>query len=380
MSEVFESKEIKALIDCLDLPIGVFTPSGDFVFGNLHFQKFLHKRGAIQSPQFHAEELEWVAFAKKRRIFWHDLIDSMESENSELLVTFTDSNDLFACKISEIDLSGASCYLLQMKEKESPSFQEERVLARGDVFMRMLDELPAMICAADDHGVLKYWNKLCAEVTGYTKDEILGDPSVVDKIYPNPHYRRIIEEKIYRKENGSFRHINVDVVTKSGLSKTISWNLVYTHHPVVEGAHYWFIGTDATALFKAMNSLIESEERYAQISKASNDAVWDWNLKSNELWWNEGMSSLFGYDSSEIVNTYDWWFERLHPNYADSVNEKLMDAVRNRQEFWSDEYLFKRKDGSYAFIFDKGYIIKDEQGVPIRFVGGMVDITSIKEA
>ncbi|MFZ4785487.1 MAG: PAS domain-containing protein, partial [Flavobacteriales bacterium] len=145
------------------------------------------------------------------------------------------------------------------------------------------------------------------------------------------------------------------------------------------GVSFWLIGHDVTAFHRAMNVLIESENRFSIISKASNDAVWDWDLISDELWWNEGMTSIFGYHAEEINNTYEWWLDRVHPSYVDPVNEKLQRYVSEGKEFWSDEYLFRKKDGSYAFVFDKGYIVKNEKGKPIRFIGGMVDITSIKE-
>jgi PAS domain S-box-containing protein len=132
-------------------------------------------------------------------------------------------------------------------------------------------------------------------------------------------------------------------------------------------------------MHRAMNVLIESEKRFSIISKASNDAVWDWDLETDELWWNEGLSSIFGYNQDEIENTYKWWLERLHPSFTDQVNEKLKDHVDQGKELWSDEYMFRKKDGSYAYVFDKGYIIKNEKGKPIRFIGGMVDITHVRE-
>ena len=80
-----------------------------------------------------------------------------------------------------------------------------------------------------------------------------------------------------------------------------------------------------------------------------------------------------------FTNHAEWWLERLHPSFTDQVNEKLKQHVDLGKEFWSDEYMFRKKDGSYAYVFDKGYIIKNENGRPIRFIGGMVDITHVKE-
>lgn len=379
MSELIAIQEMQLVFDAVDSSIGVFDMCGQFVFGNSEFHKCLLKIGVSNDREFHADEMEWEVFGKKRKIFWRDLLDTSQTTSKKILVTFTDRKELYQCKISKVQLYSNEFYLIDLHEQENPCVKEDKIMEHAPSFLSMLDEFPVMICGADNQGVLKYWNKQCTDVLGYSKEDILNDPSVVDKMYPNLHYRRQIEEKIYRKENGSIRHVHVDVITKQGTQKTISWNLKYTTHPILEDVHYWLVGSDATGLYKAMNTLIESEERFSQISKASNDAVWDWNLKTNELWWNEGMSELFGYNAAEIENTYAWWLDRLHPSFTDSVNEKLMEAIQSKSEFWCDEYLFRKKDGTYAFIFDKGYIIKDDKGDPVRFIGGMVDITSIKQ-
>lgn len=131
---------------------------------------------------------------------------------------------------------------------------------------------------------------------------------------------------------------------------------------------------------RAEEAVRESDERFKLVARATNDAVWDWNLSTNALWWNEGFQSLFGYSHAPAEATVQSWLSRLHPDDSRRVVTRKNKAVSSGENFWSDEYRFRRADGSYAYIFDRGYVIRDEQGKPLRMVGAMADITARKES
>ena len=208
--------------------------------------------------------------------------------------------------------------------------------------------------------------------------DVLNNNDFIDTLIPNPKKRKETIEKVLREENGFARPIQLEVINGIGQERSIQMFVIYNPQSSVKDISYWLVGSDNTAFQKALLSLVESEERYSFISKVSNDAVWDWDLVTDKLWWNEGMTSIFGYSPDEVENTYHWWITRVHPSYIHSVNESLQMHVKEKRDFWSHEYLFLRKDGTYAFVYDKGYLVKDEKGKAIRFVGGMVDITGTK--
>lgn len=135
---------------------------------------------------------------------------------------------------------------------------------------------------------------------------------------------------------------------------------------------------DVTARERALDALRLSEERFKLVARASKDAVWDWNLKTDELWWSEGMNSLFGYENAEP--SIQWWLEQIHPDDADRVGQSFHDAVYSTENYWSDEYRFRRHDKSYAFVYDRGYVIRDDTGLPLRMVGGITDLSSWHQA
>ena len=122
------------------------------------------------------------------------------------------------------------------------------------------------------------------------------------------------------------------------------------------------------------------QERDRMLERATNDAIWDWNIESHQLVWNEAVQAMFRYGADEVKPHLDWWQEKLHPDDRRRVWNGRELAVQTGGEFWADEYRFARGDGSYASVIDRGYIIHDRQGLAIRMIGSMVDITSQKEA
>jgi PAS domain S-box-containing protein len=121
--------------------------------------------------------------------------------------------------------------------------------------------------------------------------------------------------------------------------------------------------------------LRESEERFRLLSWATNDAIWDWNLVSDAIWWSEGFETLFGHRRSEVEPTIVSWERRIHPDDQERVITGLRQAIASGRTRWSDEYRFVRKDGTYAHVIDRGQVIHETDGRPVRMVGGITDIS-----
>lgn len=141
----------------------------------------------------------------------------------------------------------------------------------------------------------------------------------------------------------------------------------------------WVID-DITERHLAEEALRRSEERFQWIVQATNDAIWDWDLISNRVWWNEVMPSLFGFIAKEVDTTFNWWADHLHPEDQNRVLSSMMEAIEHGESIWGEEYRYRRADGSYAYVADRGYVIRDAEGAPIRMLGGMIDVTERKEA
>jgi hypothetical protein len=139
------------------------------------------------------------------------------------------------------------------------------------------------------------------------------------------------------------------------------------------------IARDIGARKKSVTALRESEERFKFVARAVSDVVWDLNLTANSLWWNDGFLTTFGYGAGEIDPSFESWMGRIHADDRDRVNRSIKEAVGSTAESWGAEYRFQRKDGSFASVSDRGFILRDAAKVAIRMVGGMRDLTEQKK-
>ncbi|GAA0273159.1 MULTISPECIES: PAS domain S-box protein [Methylorubrum] len=142
------------------------------------------------------------------------------------------------------------------------------------------------------------------------------------------------------------------------------------------------IGTarDVTGSRRAEQVLRETEERYRLASRATNDAIWDWNLATNHVLWNEALQVAHGYAPDAVEPTGDWWISHIHPDDRARIDASIHAVIDGTGTVWSDEYRFLRADGSYADILDRGSVIRDAQGKATRMIGAMLDITERKQA
>ncbi|WP_181305226.1 PAS domain-containing protein [Rufibacter sp. XAAS-G3-1] len=116
-------------------------------------------------------------------------------------------------------------------------------------------------------------------------------------------------------------------------------------------------------------------ERFELIAKATNDVIWDWNLEDNTIWWNDGFKVAFGYKEEDIEHDVNSWYGRIHPHDAKRIVDGIHQVIDSGGTTWQDEYRFRKADGSYAEIFDRGTVARDKTGKPVRMIGAMLDLT-----
>jgi PAS domain S-box-containing protein len=132
---------------------------------------------------------------------------------------------------------------------------------------------------------------------------------------------------------------------------------------------------------QAEQQLQESNDRFRFASKATNDAIWEWNLGNNGLLWAEGYEKLFGYSKKDNEGHIDDWSKRIYSEDYQRVLSSVKEHVASgNKEPWHNEYRYYRADGSIAYVYDRGYVIYDSQQRPVKMVGAMQDITERKQA
>ena len=124
---------------------------------------------------------------------------------------------------------------------------------------------------------------------------------------------------------------------------------------------------------------ITISELYRLVTEITNHCLWDWNIKNRHIFWIDGgHKRIFGYDIENAIIEQDFWESHLHPTDKQRVLQKLQTTIMlGAPALWEDEYRFKKADGAYAYVHDRGQIIY-EHGTASRIVGATQDITARK--
>ncbi len=126
-------------------------------------------------------------------------------------------------------------------------------------------------------------------------------------------------------------------------------------------------------------SLAESSQRYEYVTKATSDAIWDWNLETDEIFWGDGILQIFGYEKSSLSPYSSSWRDNIHPDDAQKIEREVGAIIQGTDSFWTNEYRFKKADQSFAFVLDRAFLIRDNNGKATRIVGSLQDISRRKK-
>jgi PAS domain S-box-containing protein len=120
----------------------------------------------------------------------------------------------------------------------------------------------------------------------------------------------------------------------------------------------------------------ETEERHRLAVLATNDAIWDWRLADGHVVWNRALATLFGHALQQT--SADWWLDHIHPDDRSRIGDSIHAVIEGGGAAWADEYRFRRADGSYADIYDRGTVLRDADGRALRMIGAMLDLSARK--
>lgn len=113
------------------------------------------------------------------------------------------------------------------------------------------------------------------------------------------------------------------------------------------------------------------------IALATEDTIWDWDLKTNHLEFSSKVAK-FGHTDWKSEPSITWWERHIHPDDQDATVGAVAWAIRSGKKSFSVEYRFCKANGDFAYIYDRAYIMHDEKGVPVRAVGAMIDVTELR--
>lgn len=247
-------------------------------------------------------------------------------------------------------------------------------------FRGLIQSQTNYVIRTDLKGRYTYSNKKYDDDFGWIhgKKEIFGEESLLSvKKY---HRSRVLATMLECLKNpGQVLQVEVDKPAKGGGLKSTLWDFIYFKGTINELDELQCIGIDITDRVQAEKALKESNLRYELVSKATSDAIYDWDVRTNVLEWGDGFYNLFGYKQGEYSPTVDSWFQKIHPDDRSQISESLTRGLEGSDYYWNAEYRFERAEGKFASVTEKGMFLRDENGKAYRMVGAIQDVTEKKK-
>ena len=223
-----------------------------------------------------------------------------------------------------------------------------------------------------------FTNKAFEKTTGLPMGQVLG--RYVEDVIPEPSLALVLAK--YHEACHTMQPVAWQEISDYPTGQVVG-QVSVTPVPDEYGRCCQLVGVvhDLTKVRQAEAALRASNERFAYALKATTDAIYDWDVASDTLYWGEGFEDLFGYKLGKNPAPFGEWSNYVHPDDSPRVVAGLRHAAfETTAAFWQEEYRFRRADATWAEVFDRGYLLRDETGRAVRMIGAMQDITPRKQA
>ncbi|MBE9009076.1 PAS domain S-box protein, partial [Pseudanabaenaceae cyanobacterium LEGE 13415] len=221
-------------------------------------------------------------------------------------------------------------------------------------------------------GCFQTLNPAFQRILGYAIGELAAQP-LLNFVHPDDQAATIAElEKL--NQGATTLSFTNRCRTKSGEYKWLEWTAV----PVVDRGIMYLTARDVTEHRIQETALREAEERWQLTIRGSNDGVWDWNARTNEVLFSSRWKAMLGYEDHEIENRFEEWSNLVHPEDLPGAMQAIQDHFDRKTAFYESEHRLRCKDGSYKWILSRGKALWDEAGNAVRMVGMHTDVTDRK--
>jgi PAS domain S-box-containing protein len=250
--------------------------------------------------------------------------------------------------------------------------QEQEV---NEAYRTLVAAAPFGVIGINRSGEVTLWSSAAEQIYGWSADEVVGRPLPTVPASRQEEFAGMLAnptvmtgyETVRRRKDGTDLDISLTV-----------WPLHDQHgRPIgAMGVHH-----NITERKRAAEAVRRSEERFRIVATTTNDVVYEWDIVRDLDWWSDNIRQILGYDPLEVqVGKPDAWDQLLHPDDRDRVTRALTDLLATRAEVWRCEYRLRRKDGSWAYVFDRGRVLLDAHRNSVRMLGAMMDISEQREA
>ncbi|MCK5444365.1 MAG: PAS domain-containing protein [Rhodospirillaceae bacterium] len=276
------------------------------------------------------------------------------------------------------DFSTHANIALEREIQERKRFEKELAdkVSELDFQKSALDE-HAIVSIADTQGNITYVNKKFCNISGYTRDQLMGQNHRIlnSGFHPNVFFdnmwKTISSGKVWR---GNIRNLR-----KGGGYYWVDATIVPFLNDAGKPFQYVAIRTDITEQKETEEELRKVQRRFEQSQSFANIGTWDWNIQTGDLHWSDQISVLFGGAEGSLSTSYDNFVGAIHPDDRTAVTDAVTACVERNAEY-NIEHRVVWQDGTVRWLHESGDVVRDDAGVALHMLGVVMDVTNRKAA
>lgn len=234
--------------------------------------------------------------------------------------------------------------------------------------------MPALISYVDSDRRYRFVNRAYSDWFGYPPEEVIGKTV---KEFIGAGLYQYLEEFIEAALSGKTVNVERWVPFSQGV-RFVRRQYVPDIDSTGKVRGFYALINDLTNLKKIEQTLSRSEAWLRLALIVGQMGSWDWDIKTNSVIWSEGHFSILGLSPKNNQPSYDLWAERIHPDDRKVAETGIQQAMVNRTDY-QNEHRLLHTDGSYRWVQARGQFFYDEEGVPQRMIGVLIDVTDYKQ-
>jgi two-component system cell cycle sensor histidine kinase/response regulator CckA len=262
------------------------------------------------------------------------------------------------------------------KEVAERNKAEEKIKRLNRYLESIIDNANVWFNVLDEKRQVMIWNRAAEQISGYTREEVVGNDKIWEWLYPDKKYRTQMtstaSEVIRQKKE--LEDYESTIRSKDGEKRIISWysrNLLDEQGKPIGSVT---LGVDVTGRRQVERALRRSEAGLRKAQQISRLGNWEWDIQSDELIWSDEMYRIFGVDQRTFEATYEGFIKAVYPVDRDKVDKAVRDALSARKPY-AITHRVLLPDGEIRIVNAQGEVEFDGSANPVRMVGIEQDIT-----
>jgi len=247
-------------------------------------------------------------------------------------------------------------------------------------FRGLLEAAPDAMLVTDLNGQIVWANSQSKRIFGYALSELIGQP--VEVLIPEGARAIHVQKRDDYTRNPVYRDMSaareLHGRRKDGSEFPVEIRL--SPQDTEDGMRIISTVRDISERKRAIQALLDSEQRWQFALEGARDGVWDWNLVTNEVYFSRRWKEMLGYEEHEIANLLEEWDKRVHPEDKARAYADIEKHLKGETPYYQNEHRLLCKDGTYKWILDRGMVVgRDAGGKATRLIGTHTDITGRKQ-